>query len=120
MIWCENQRARALASNPIFHGRTKHIELDIHFVREQMAAKHLTVQFVPFEYQVANIFKKPLSLNLFYMLRSKLNMANYKLLLKRKAVEKCELGKKEVYKSKTLTCQLIDKTNIEIGIMKRY
>lgn len=46
------------------------MELDVHFIREQVVAKHLKVQFVPSECQVAIVLTKPLSLNRFYVLRS--------------------------------------------------
>uniref|UniRef100_A0A2N9G958 Reverse transcriptase Ty1/copia-type domain-containing protein n=1 Tax=Fagus sylvatica TaxID=28930 RepID=A0A2N9G958_FAGSY len=36
IMWCDNTSALALASNPVFHGRTKHIEVDYHFVRERV------------------------------------------------------------------------------------
>jgi hypothetical protein len=35
-LWCDNLGAKYLASNPIFHGRVKHIEIDYHFVRERV------------------------------------------------------------------------------------
>ena len=39
IIWCDNQGAGALAANPVFHSRTKHIEVDVHYVREQVLDK---------------------------------------------------------------------------------
>ncbi|KAJ4703269.1 Retrovirus-related Pol polyprotein from transposon TNT 1-94 [Melia azedarach] len=47
VVWCDNQSVAALAQNPIFHARTKHIELDIHFVCDQVLAKTLDVRYVP-------------------------------------------------------------------------
>lgn len=34
-VWCDNKSAISLASNPVFHSRTKHVEVDIHFIREK-------------------------------------------------------------------------------------
>ena len=49
VLWCDNMGANSLASNPMFHARTKHIEVDVHFVREKVLAKEVEVRFVPSE-----------------------------------------------------------------------
>ena len=41
ILWCDNISALALASNPVFHARTKHIEVDYHFVREKVLRRDL-------------------------------------------------------------------------------
>ena len=54
-IWCDNTGAASLAQNPVFHTRTKHIEIDVHFVKEKIASGLLTVQYVPIKLQKADI-----------------------------------------------------------------
>ena len=72
VIWCDNIGANSLASNPVFHARTKHIEVDVHFIREKVEAKQLEVRFVPTEEQDADVFTKPLAASRFELLRQKL------------------------------------------------
>lgn len=71
-IWCDNLSAIAIASNPVFHARTKHVEVDYHYVREKVVNKELQVLFVPTADQVADIFTKGLSASRFHFLVSKL------------------------------------------------
>jgi histone deacetylase 1/2 len=59
-LWCDNIGATYLSQNPIFHARTKHIEINFHFVRERVAQKLLDIQFIPSGDQLANGFTKPL------------------------------------------------------------
>jgi hypothetical protein len=50
-----------MSANPIFHARTKHNEVDYHFVREMVTRKLLEIEFIPSRDQVADGFTKPLS-----------------------------------------------------------
>ncbi|CAN6726700.1 unnamed protein product [Malus baccata var. baccata] len=61
VLFCDNLSAIALAFNPVQHQRTKHIEVDVHFVRERVAKKQLSVQFVSSKEQFADILTKGLS-----------------------------------------------------------
>ncbi|RVW81345.1 Retrovirus-related Pol polyprotein from transposon RE2 [Vitis vinifera] len=57
---CDNQAALHIASNPVFHGRTKHIEVDCHFIREKIASGCVATSFVNSNYQLTDIFTKSL------------------------------------------------------------
>lgn len=72
LLWCDNISAIAIASNPVFHPHTKHIEVDYHFVRERFPHKDLDVRYVATQYQIADIFTKPLHPRRIQSLRSKL------------------------------------------------
>ncbi|KAL5775315.1 hypothetical protein ACOSP7_012872 [Xanthoceras sorbifolium] len=59
-IWCDNLSTIAMASNPVLHARTKHIELDLYFVRDKVVQGAIQVNHVPTIDQLADIFTKAL------------------------------------------------------------
>ncbi|GJY48090.1 ribonuclease H-like domain-containing protein [Tanacetum coccineum] len=65
IVYCDNVSAVYLSSNPVQHQRTKHIEIDIHFVRDLVTTGHIRVLHVPSRYQYADIFTKGLPTALF-------------------------------------------------------
>jgi len=74
-VFCDNQSAVLLAHNPILHSRTKHMEIDLFFVREKVLAKQLSVVHIPGTDQWADILTKPVSTAKFLLMHSKLNVA---------------------------------------------
>lgn len=60
MIWCDNLSAAFLAANSVFHGRTKHIGIDVPYIREQVSSKTVSIQYVASQHQVADVLTKPL------------------------------------------------------------
>jgi hypothetical protein len=74
LVYCDNISAVYMTFNPVQHQRTKHIEIDLHFVREQVAVGDLRVLHVPTTPQYANIFTKGLLSSVFTEFRSNLNV----------------------------------------------
>jgi hypothetical protein len=72
ILWCDNIRAQALATSPIFHARTKHIVVDYHFVREKVLNRDILLKFISTHDQVADLFTKSLQSAQFLALKSKL------------------------------------------------
>ena len=74
VVYYNNVSAVYLSANPVRHRRTKHIELDIHFVREKVALGDVRVLHVPSSSQFADIFTKGLPTALFQEFRSSLQV----------------------------------------------
>jgi histone deacetylase 1/2 len=78
VIYCDNLSAVSLAHNPVMHARTKHMEIDLFFVREKVLSKQLSVQHIPGTDQWADALTKPLSSSKFLELRPKLKVSSLK------------------------------------------
>ncbi|KAK4378798.1 hypothetical protein RND71_000660 [Anisodus tanguticus] len=74
LVYCDNVSVIYLSGNPVQHQRTKHIEMDIHFVREKVARGQVRVCRVPSRYQIVDIFTKGLPSVLFGDFRDSLNV----------------------------------------------
>ena len=60
LLWCDNVSALAIATNPVFHARTKHIEVDYHFVCEKVLRRDVMLKFISTPDQLADLFTKSL------------------------------------------------------------
>ena len=88
MLYCDNLSAVLLAANPILHSKSKHFELDLHFVRDHLAKGRLQISHIPSHAMVADILTKPISSASFHEFRSKLRIEDAQLLSLRGDVEK--------------------------------
>ena len=74
VLWCDNLSTVLLSTNPILHARTKHIELDIYFVREKVLKKDMDIRHVPVNEQVVDVLTKAISSGQFNQMRNKLKV----------------------------------------------
>lgn len=74
-IWCDNIGAKYLSQNPVFYARTKHIEVDYHFVRERVTKRLLEIEHISTKNQLADGFTKPLTVRHLEMFKHNLNLA---------------------------------------------
>lgn len=61
VIYEDNQGCIALSDNPVYHRRTKHIDIRYHFIRERVASKEIELKYVPTKYQLADLLTKGLA-----------------------------------------------------------
>ena len=71
---CDNQSVIYLAQNSVFHEKTKHIEVDYHFIRDTWTKKVVMFQFTPFSKQLTGLLTKSASHQVFSNLCNKLGM----------------------------------------------
>ncbi|GJU29734.1 hypothetical protein Tco_1173323 [Tanacetum coccineum] len=75
-IFCDNTSAIAISNNPVLHSRTKHIDIRYHFIRDHILKGDIELHFIPTQYQLADIFTKPLDEPTFKRLIVELGMLN--------------------------------------------
>ena len=77
-IYCDSKSAIAISCNPVQHTKTKHIDVRYHFIKDHVEQGTIELYFVSTEYQLADLFTKPLDEKSFNFLVSKLGMLNLK------------------------------------------
>ncbi|GKA78405.1 hypothetical protein Tco_0784942 [Tanacetum coccineum] len=75
-IFCDNTSAIAISNSLVLHSRTKHIDIRYHFIRDHILKEDIELHFIPTEYQLADIFTKPLDEPTFTRLKAKSGMLN--------------------------------------------
>ena len=73
-LYCDNKSTINIAHNPIQHDRTKHIEIDRHFIKEKLEEGVVCMSYVPSKHQLADILTKELNSSMFHDLVFKLGM----------------------------------------------
>jgi len=74
IVWSDNLAAKSIAENPVLHSCTKHIEIDVHFVREKVENSVVEIRYVLSLHQLADIFTKGLPSSIFKFLCERLNL----------------------------------------------
>ena len=76
-LYCDNKAAISISHNPVHHDRTKHVEVDRHFIKEKIEEWTIYMVYVPTSEQTADLLTKPLTRPVFEKLVDKLGMFNF-------------------------------------------
>ena len=73
---CDNKAVISISENPVQHDRTKHVEVDRHFIKEKIEDKSIELPFVRSEDQLANILTKAVTDKAFTRVLNKLSIGD--------------------------------------------
>ena len=76
-VYCDNQSALHLMKNPMFHERSKHIDIKLHFIREVVNRQEVNVEKIKTENNPADMFTKPVTTSKFIHCMNLVNIGNY-------------------------------------------
>lgn len=74
ILLCDNKSAIHMSRNPVFHARSKHIEIDYHFIREKVTTGEIDLRYLPTTKQIADVLTKALPRDSFETFRYKLGV----------------------------------------------
>ena len=57
-LYCDNKAAISITHNPVLHDKTKHVEVDKHFIKEKLESGLICMPYIPTAEQIANVFTK--------------------------------------------------------------
>ncbi|KAL4317827.1 hypothetical protein GQ457_18G022820 [Hibiscus cannabinus] len=73
-VWCDNTSVVAMAANPVVHAKSKHVDLDLLFIREKVLQQSLQVNYIPTQHQTADIFTETMAVIRFQELPNQLSV----------------------------------------------